>query len=239
MRLLELTLPTPAENLALDEALLEQAESGNLDDEILRLWEPQHPFVVLGRSSQLALEADQDACRRRGIPLLRRSSGGAAIITGPGCLMYAVVLDLRLRPQLRDINEAHAFVLEKIAHALNRLAPGVSRQGTSDLALDNRKFSGNSLRVKRNHALYHGTLLYDFPLSLIGELLPAPPRVPAYREGRQHAEFVRNVPIAADHMRQALILAFAAHDPPPTWPAAAVAALMTEKYSQLSWNMRH
>ena len=26
------------------------------------------------------------------------------------------------------------------------------------------KFSGNSLRVRRTHLLYHGTLLYDFSL---------------------------------------------------------------------------
>ena len=239
MQLLDLTLPTPEENLALDEALLEAAERGAIADEVLRLWEPQAPFIVLGRSSQVALEVDQQACRSRGIPILRRSSGGATVVTGAGCLMYAVVLDLDRQPHLRAIDEIHAFVLGKLCSDLNSLIPGISRQGTSDLALENRKFSGNSLRVKRNHALYHGTLLYDFPLLLVAELLSAPPRQPEYRQGRPHDEFVRNVPISGDALRHALGATFAATVPLPDWPEAAVAALVAEKYSLPSWNLRH
>lgn len=230
MRLLDLTLPTSEENLALDVALLEEAERGALTDEVLRLWEPQSFTVVLGRSSQIALEVDQEACERRGIPILRRSSGGAAIVTGPGCLMYAVVLDLEQRPRLRAINEIHAFVLGKLADALNRLTPGVSRQGTSDLALENRKFSGNSLRVKRNHALYHGTLLYNFPLPLVGECLLTPPRQPEYRQGRRHEEFIQNLPMAPDQLRHALIMAFAASSSPGHWPVDAFVSLAATKH---------
>ena len=55
MRLLDLTLPTAAENVALDEALLDAAEAaseqGSEEPEVLRLWEPTQFFVVVGRSS--------------------------------------------------------------------------------------------------------------------------------------------------------------------------------------------
>ena len=95
MRRLDLTLPTPAENLACDEALLEWAEEQDRDWEFLRLWESPQPVVVVGRSSRIALEVCGDACRERDIPILRRSSGGAAIVAGPGCLMYALVLNPR------------------------------------------------------------------------------------------------------------------------------------------------
>jgi len=49
MRYLDLTLPTPAENLALDEALLEEAERAGRATETLRVWEPREPIVVVGR----------------------------------------------------------------------------------------------------------------------------------------------------------------------------------------------
>ena len=55
MYLLDLTLPTPAENVALDEALLEAAEAGDCPS-VLRLWEPRETFVVVGRSSRVAEE---------------------------------------------------------------------------------------------------------------------------------------------------------------------------------------
>ena len=54
MRYLDLTLPTPAENLALDEALLEAAEQSGDPGETLRVWEPDEPMVVVGRSSRVA-----------------------------------------------------------------------------------------------------------------------------------------------------------------------------------------
>src|SRR3990172_4115245 len=76
MRRLLLTLDTPAANLALDEALLEQAEAEGAEAEVLRLWESPQPIVVVGRSSRVELEVDQAACAARGIPILRRASGG-------------------------------------------------------------------------------------------------------------------------------------------------------------------
>ena len=56
MKLLDLTLPTPAENLACDEALLNQAEANG--GEILRFWEPREHFVVVGYANKVGTEVD-------------------------------------------------------------------------------------------------------------------------------------------------------------------------------------
>src|SRR5438067_2221926 len=80
MQLLDLTLPTPAENLALDEALLEAAEAGELTGDILRLWEMPQVAVILGRSSRASDEVDLAAAEAANVPVLRRSSGGAAVV---------------------------------------------------------------------------------------------------------------------------------------------------------------
>ena len=135
MRYLDLTLPTLAENLALDEALLEEAETAAQPLETLRLWEARQHAVVIGRSSRMAVEVRGDVCRELNVPVLRRISGGAAVVVGPGCLMYAVVLSLRLRPQLRSIDQAHAQVLGTIAAALRPSVPGLTLRGICDLAI--------------------------------------------------------------------------------------------------------
>lgn len=236
MKLLDLTLPTPAENLALDEALLDAAEVGELQDEVLRLWEPAGAMVVVGRSSRVAEEVHLEACRAANVPILRRSSGGAAIVTGPGCLMYSVVLRYDGRQHLRMIDQAHAHVLGIVAAAVGKLVRGVVRRGTSDLAIGNRKFSGNSLRCKREHLLYHGTLLYDFDLPLVGRLLRMPPRVPEYRDGRPHAEFVMNVSVPQVELKSGLAAEFAAKEPLDEWPDDAVRRLAGDRYAQDSWN---
>jgi lipoate---protein ligase len=241
MRYLDLTLPTAAENIALDEALLEEAEAAAVPTETLRVWESPQPLVVIGRSSQFDVEVRVDACRAAGIPILRRVSGGAAIVAGPGCLMYALVLSYQRRPDLRPLNNAHRYVLDTLAAALTPLAPGVQCRGTSDLALGEYKFSGNSVRCRRNHFLYHGTLLYDFPLWLIERWLkmpPMPPRMPDYRTGRPHGGFVTNLPLKAETIRQALVGAWAARQPCGDWPAQRTAQLVAAQYSRPGWNER-
>lgn len=244
MRLLELTLPTAEENLALDEALLDEAEQiaaqGTGESvECLRLWEPARPLVVVGRSSSVAAEVRTDFCHRRGIPILRRSSGGAAIVAGPGCLMYSVLLNLEQRPAVRAIDSAHAFVLETLAAALRQHGIAAQRRGISDLALDGRKFSGNSLRVRRSHLLYHGTLLYDFPLSLICSCLAMPPRQPNYRAGRDHESFVANLRVSGDRLRAIVRAAWTIGEAATDWPRLKVAELAKGKYSRPEWNRDH
>lgn len=239
MHLLDLTLPTPEENLALDEALLDTAEESAEPVEVLRFWESDRPVVVLGRSSKAAEEAQLDACRADGVPVLRRCSGGAAILAGPGCLMYGVVLSYELHPELRALDLAHRFVLSRLREALLPLASGVQLRGTSDLAVDDYKFSGNSLRCKRTHLLYHGTLLYDFDLALLGKYLGTAPRQPAYRKERTHRQFVANLSCLPSAMKQAITTAFGAAESLAVWPRELTGELVKERYSEEIWNLRH
>jgi lipoate---protein ligase len=238
MQLLELTLDTPAENVALDEALLLSAEAGDAPDEVLRIWEPRQNFVVLGSASRIASEVNVEYCKSQGIDFVRRTSGGAAIVAGPGCLMYSLVLSLTERPELRSIDRAHRFVLDSLAAAFDRLVPGVARRGTSDLAIGDRKFSGNSLRLKRRHLLYHGTLLYDFPLDLIGACLPNPPRQPDYRASRAHDEFIVNLPLDRRSIHAAITSAFGDSNHRRRWPSELTAQLTTEKFTADDWTNR-
>jgi lipoate-protein ligase A len=245
MQSVDLTLPTVAENVALDEALLELAESGPGHDEYFRLWESPEPCVVVGRSSQIDREVNAAECRSRSIPIVRRSSGGAAIVAGPGCLMYAVVLSHRERPELRDITHAHRFVMARIAGAVRPLAAAALETkvaGTSDLVLHDRtnvepprKFSGNSLHVKRTHFLYHGTILYNFNLSLIAQCLLSPPRQPEYRSGRDHRAFVTNLTASRAQLVDAMTAAWPTTNALAAVPWGQVKELVAARFGQDSW----
>jgi lipoate---protein ligase len=236
MQLVDLTLATPEENLALDEALLERADDSPQPREYLRLWQSPQPVVVVGRSSQRAAEVNLEFCRRRGIRFLRRVSGGAAIVAGPGCLMYAVVLSHDLRPETVAVDAVHRLVLSIHVSALRNRLRDVNRRGTSDMALGDLKFSGSSMRAKRRACLHHGTLLFDFDLSLIESCLAMPPRQPEYRQGRAHHEFVTNLPLGVDILRAALIQAWNAEHIESELPHARTQQLVAERYSCSEWN---
>jgi lipoate-protein ligase A len=238
MFLLDLSLESPAANLALDEALLEQAECGGNPMEVLRLWEFASPVVVVGRGSRVNTEVNVAACQGHRVPILRRSSGGAAIVAGPGCLMYSAVLSYERRPQLRLIEKAHRFVLGRVLSAVQSLLPEARQQGTSDLTLGEHKVSGNSLRCRRTHLMYHGTLLYDFPVQSIGQYLQMPPRQPDYRQRRQHEQFVRNLPLQAGELSRVLIDQWQIDGDLTDWPHEQTEQLVAEKYSLDTWNLR-
>jgi lipoate---protein ligase len=204
MLLLNNSLETPEHNLAFDESLIEVAEEQtdlamfNVP-EVLRLWEMPHPCVILGRSSQRDVEVNVQACRMDGVPVIRRVSGGATVVAGPGCLMFSLLLKYQSRPGWRMLDVAHSQVMNRIQSAAQTTLdqfgiPGlVQMQGTCDLTLGQRKFSGNALRCKKEWLLYHGTLLLSMPLEWISRYLLTPPRQPEYRERRDHASFVTNL----------------------------------------------
>jgi len=236
MRYLELTLPTAAENVALDEALLEEAEAAGRPMEILRVWEPAEPMVVVGRSSRVQREVDVATCRCEGVPILRRPSGGAAIVTGPGCLMYALVLSHQTLQELRFDGGAHQFVLGTLAAALGPMKEGIRCRGISDLAVGDRKFSGNSIRRRSTHLLYHGTLLWGFSLVLIERYLHHPPREPEYRGHRLHADFVANLGLEVGEIRSAVRAAWSATERCTDWPRRRTAELVARRYGRREWN---
>ena len=66
--------------------------------------------------------------------------------------MYAAVLDSRRRPELRGVDHAHQYALNRLERGLAPLAPGVERSGTSDLTLP---ANGDADAFDHAHAEHH------------------------------------------------------------------------------------
>jgi len=160
------------------------------------------------------------------------------VVIGTGCLMYGVLLKYAGREHLRMLDNAHRYVLDVLVSALKPLIREAMHVGTSDLAIADRKFSGNSLRCKRDHLLYHGTVLYDFDLTLIDRLLAMPPREPDYRAGRSHPDFITNAGASAVEIRQAIQNGFHAAESLVDWPRLRMQQLVATRYSSDAWNLK-
>jgi lipoate-protein ligase A len=196
---IDYTCDSPEENLSFDEALLARG------CEALRFWESPVPFVVLGRSGKAEKEVDLAACEAAGVPVLRRCSGGSAVLVGPGCLNYTLVLSLAARPALISICQSYCSILARIAEAL--AMDGLEVRG-SDILLRGRKVSGNAQRRLQGWLLHHGTLLYGLDVRLLEHVLLEPPRQPPHRQGRSHRAFVGTVPLRVDQLKQCIASAW-------------------------------
>ncbi len=249
MQYLDLTYPTPAENLACDEALLEFVEN-NPDSSILRFWQPRDYFIVLGYSNKIKEEIIRDKCHdqpgsrtrprvRLSIPIFRRISGGGTVLQGPGCLNYSLILPFASYPSLKFITSTNSFLLNSHKKALQPLLDQeIQTQGHTDLTIHNRKFSGNSQKRKKNALLFHGTFLLDFDISLLDKVLPIPAKQPLYRKNRPHSDFLTNLHLPASSIKSTLRDFWKATNPFPFTLTDTFYHLVKTKYSAHNWNYK-
>jgi lipoate-protein ligase A len=238
MLICDLSLPTPAENLACEEALLDWCEAGD-GSPLLRFWEPEDYFVVVGYGNRVSSEVNTSFCRQRGIPILRRCSGGGTVLQGPGCLNYCLVLPTDDPAELRSIPSTNRFVMERNRAALE-LVTGrrVEIKGHSDLVIGNLKFSGNAQRRRLRYLIFHGCFLLNMDLDRIQEALVMPSKEPDYRAHRPHTEFLMNLEVSASTAKNALAHAWEADVPLSDLPIQAIQALALEKYTRKEWNLK-
>jgi lipoate-protein ligase A len=235
MRYLEATFPDAASNLACDEALIDCCEDGEADG-VLRIWEPTNHFVVLGYSNRVATEVDIAACESFGLPVVRRFSGGGAVLQGRGCVSYALIIS---NEQAGNIRACYEFVLRRHQDCISELlAVEVAISGGSDLTVAGRKFSGNSQHRKRRFTLVHGTFLLNLDVSLIEAVLPLPSKQPAYRDKRAHSDFLMNLRISSESLKRCLRDAWDAHENFDNPIDGRIARLIRDRYSRNEWNLK-
>ena len=240
MRLLDLSYPDPESNLALDEALLDEAEAGR-GQETLRIWKSPVRFAVLGVSQKAGEEVHRDACVRDGVPILRRCSAGGCVLQGPGCLNFTLILDQRHRPEIATVRGSYCYIFDRLKASFAAAGVAILHQGSSDLVVAGRKVSGNAQRRKKRFILHHGTLLYGADLCRIEAYLKEPKDRPEYRGDKTHEDFVGNIALGREGLIDCLVRAF-----PPTVVTAGPSedelsiaqTLAQTKYADAAWTFR-
>ena len=240
MNSIEYSNDSPARLLACDHGLLEEREECGVETDenqsVLMFWESPTPFVVLGYTEHAAREAKLEECARLQIPVLRRISGGGTVVQGAECLNYSLILPIDdVTSNLQQTNSLQTLL--PVGSSTR-----IQVRGTTDLAIvdseTEKKFSGNAQRRKKNWLLFHGTILLDFDLSLISQILNFPSRQPDYRASRNHLDFVCNFPASREDVKNALREVWSAHRVLDVVPHERIETLAREVYAQESWNRR-
>ena len=230
---------TPEENIAFDELLLEKAEKGETG-ETLRFWSSRGHFIVTGRSSKVADDCHLRSCHRNNVRIIRRISGGGTVLQGAGCLNYSLVLSYDRDPDYRNISTSYRSILGGIMDTLKPKGVDAGFAPLSDLTLDGKKFSGNAQARKHRYFLHHGTFLYDFDLEIMRMFLKHPGREPAYRKKRAHEEFLTNIPLSGDELKDVVAGAFCPTGvsswEPSSKDITRLGELVRKKFTCDSWN---
>jgi lipoate-protein ligase A len=144
--------------------------------------------VVISRSRDPEREVHLERCRRDGVSVVQRPSGGGAVVLAPG-VVAASALHIACDGLFPE--PYFARFCSAVAAGLSRCGIGpLIRRGVSDLCLGDRKIAGTSLRLWRSRVLFQTSVLVDVDVSLLQRYLAEPSRAPAYRAGRSHRDFV-------------------------------------------------
>jgi lipoate-protein ligase A len=177
-------------NMGLDAALLESVERGGLPALRFYAWDP--PCLSFGRNQPVRGRFDATTIRASGIGLVRRPTGGGAVLHDRE-LTYAAVLPVGALGSPRAAHEAinRALVtglrLLRVPAELSprrrtataaagagggvRRDPDICFQAASpgEVVIDGRKLIGSAQRCRQRNILQHGSLLLGGDQSEIAE----------------------------------------------------------------------
>jgi lipoate-protein ligase A len=155
-------------NIALDQAMIELHQAGQIPDTLRFIRFP--PTALIGRHQALGQEIDVAHCRRNGIGIVRRITGGGAIYLDEGQLGWGLTFR-RGALGVASLAEVAREICETVAAGLRRLGVEARYRPRNDIEVDGRKISGTGGFFDGDTLIYQGTVLVDMdPAAMVAAL---------------------------------------------------------------------
>ncbi|MFT4135657.1 biotin/lipoate A/B protein ligase family protein [Microbacterium sp.] len=158
-------------NLALDEVLTARVGDGRRRP-TLRIWEWNESAVVIGSFQSYRNEVDPEGAARHGYDVVRRISGGGAMLMGADAIVtYSLYVPASLVAGL-TFADSYAFLDDWVLQALRSLGIEATYQPLNDIASPEGKIGGAAQkRLAGGGVLHHATLSYDMDGQVMTEVL--------------------------------------------------------------------
>src|SRR5215471_2531550 len=178
------------ENMARDEALLEACRRDALASDlypVLRIYGWSVPTLSLGRFQDAIRSVDQGFCRDHGIPVVRRPTGGAAVLHDRE-VTYCLVGRTGEAPFDGSVLESYRRIAGGLAQGfallgltadpgcrVGRPAAGTApaqcfaRAGSYEITFGGKKVVGSAQVRRKGASLQHGSILLDANPKLFDE----------------------------------------------------------------------
>lgn len=172
-RILDTGLRSAAENMALDEVILEEVAASR-SRPTLRFLHFSPPAALVGRHQEIHREIRTDFCRDRGIDVNRRLTGGGAIYFQTSALGWEFFGRSDQAPFSGDFARTLSEICRAGAQALQRLGLPAAFRPRNDIEVNGRKVSGAGGVYLSNAFMFQGTLLIENEMELFLKSLRVP-----------------------------------------------------------------
>jgi len=172
-RLLDTPPMTAAENMALDETLLELKGQG-CSPNTIRFLQFKPRAVLVGYHQAVQEEIRLAYCREQGIDINRRITGGGAIFFDENQLGWEVYCDKRFFDIIIPNNRLFKTLCQPVATALGQLGLDAEFRPRNDIEINGRKISGTGGTESEGAFMFQGTMLVDFDVDTMLRALRIP-----------------------------------------------------------------
>ena len=171
VRLLDLDLCSYTESQTLYHAVADSMRPG--DPNTVILCRPRRPYVCLGRHQELAREVDEAACRRLGLPIMRREVGGGAVYLNRDQVFFQLIWQPSDVPA--HIQEAFEYFSRGPVDCYRRLGVGNAHFApVNDLQVDGRKIGGLGAASIGGAFVFVGSIIMSFDAAAAASVLRIP-----------------------------------------------------------------
>lgn len=226
----------PAYNLALEECMTRSLRGPGI-----LLWRNRNA-VIIGRNQNTLAEINTDLLREWNITAVRRNTGGGTVYHDLGNLNYSCMADVEEETEI-----SFEVFAQPILAALRSLGVPCVFSGRNDILYQDKKVSGTAKTVINGRLLFHGTLLFDTDLSVLGKILTPDPekiRGKGIKSVRARVENLKEAlpGMTSDQFTEAMCQALLQHSgisaltPIPEDLRKQAERLAQEKYRTHEWN---
>ena len=167
-RIIQVETHTAAMAMALDEVASESVKAGGPPTIRFYRWNPS--AVSIGYFQSLEQEVNLEACKRSGIDVVRRRTGGGTVYHDyEGEITYSVIA-----PESyfgKDITASYRLICGWLVDAFSILDIHAEFKPINDITADGKKISGNAQTRRKGVLLQHGTVLYDMDVKKMFSVL--------------------------------------------------------------------
>ena len=204
-RVIDLGRINPALTAAVDEAILTSCAAGSVGN-TLSFYSRDRPTVSLGYFEKASECIDLDLCREKGIVIIRRLSGGSAIYTDSGQIIYTLTLSHGLVPE--NPKGSYPLICAGVVNALQSLGIAAEYRPLNDVVVDGRKISGSAQTRRAAVVLQHGTVIVDSDLETMMRVILQRPGKPRRREEMTSISIELGRTVEMDEVKNALVTGF-------------------------------
>lgn len=139
-----------------EEGMRLETENFRRSDDSLLIYTRDRPTVSLGRFNETERYVDTDYAEEHSVTMIRRASGGSAVFTDSGQVIYSFSAP---RDAFADKTESYKAVCGAVIGTLAHLGVKAEFKPVNDVLADGRKISGCAQYRDRDRVLLHGTLI--------------------------------------------------------------------------------